>query len=219
MAITTCTEQAHSSSTTATFTAPASINAGDLLVAVCRGANSGIDAPADSVPSGFTEIATLSGTNAGRRMTYSYKIADGTEDSEVLDSIAADDTWINLLVQFRADEPITAVAVQSIVSQLTSNNPTSKTVTSATGAVPLLAITTWMDSPTSSDISPRTQSPALTELSDNTHLYLGYKFYSSSPADVTFDMDDEGSSNALVGWYFELTGTAAAYTSRFLSVF
>ena len=92
--------------------------------------------------------------------------------------------------------------------ELTDGNPVSQTITSS-AASPLPAIAYGqMANLKAATVSPRTHSPAMTELTtgDVFH-YAHYKIYATtdSPADHTYDMDDEGGSNLLQSGYLELT--------------
>lgn len=216
MAISSLSKIAHNNSTTGSLTLPATIAAGDLLVIIAF-ADSGSGTPADVTPSGFTEIGTF--TSAATRDSLFYKIADGTEDSASVSVLTGSGQQASLVVQFQANEAITAVTAGSSVGECTDGNPTSKTITASSGAAPLVVIATWANVTTSSAISPRTQSPAMTEVNATTHMYLGWLFYASSPVDQSFDMADEGISNSLNGAYLQLTGVASTIKGRFFSVF
>jgi len=60
-------------------------------------------------------------------------------------------------------------------------------------------------------VNPRTFNPAkdgeiqATAVDGPEDLWLAYKIYNSSPADVSIDMDDEGLFNALVSCYIQCT--------------
>lgn len=218
MAITTLTEHAHSSTTTTTLTLPASILDGDLIVIVDRFVNSS-GLPSDTAISDYTRIHTVTGGSTVRISLY-YKIAVAADSSANV-TVPTGTTGLRATgVVLRPDEAITGVTQGGEVGEISNNNPASQNITSGSGVAPLVAIAAWANGGSDSAISPRTQSPAMTEISDNTHQYLGYKFYASSPADQSFDMDDEGGGNALIGAYLQLTGYAGpTINGQFFSVF
>lgn len=216
MAISSLSEQAHSSTTTSSITLPASISAGDLLI-ISHSAGNGSGTPAAVTPSGFTLAGTY--TSSFGRQSLHWKLALGTESSASVSILSGTSYQRGLAVQFRANEAITAVTAGSPVGQITDSNPTSKNITASASSSPLVVIACWTDSPSFNAISPRTQSPAMTEISDVVNQYMGWLFYASSPSDQSFDMDDEGQDNGLNGVYLELTGSAYSPNGKFFSVF
>lgn len=186
------------------LTAPADINAGDLLVFFDTGVNIGAAPDASAVPSGFTEILTDSlGGSDDARMTLSYKIADGTEGSSSLTGMTHD-FEVKLLYTYRGDIAISSVNIVDTDSEITDGNPTSQTIASGSGSAPLVVVAGYTSSGV---VNPRTFSPAKDgEIGENDTAIegsLAYKIYNSSPANVSIDMDDEGVSNGLCGCYIE----------------
>lgn len=210
--ITSITNPSYATSTASTITAPSDLQMGDLLIIFDCASTAG-SPPSTVTPAGFTSIDSQSGTS----MTdaWYYKIADGSEASQSFTGMNGGYSNRKLFVVFRANVPIIGVTVQSKVKQITASNPTSKTITSSGGTVPLLSLASWSNQIDSNHISTRTQSPTLTEVNNTTHQYIGWIPYYTSPADVTFDMDDEGADNALMGCYLEVVG----HNGQFFSVF
>lgn len=194
--VTTLSFIASTTSELSTITAPASIDAGDLLLLV----QSSITDPAAVTPTDFTNILD-SGLEAGRTL-WDYKICDGTEDSTTITGMndSFDD---KILLQFRGDVPITAVTAQDITSEFTANNPAAQTCNASGGASPLIAVGSFFSS---SSVGTRSFTPAAdAEINSSSYHYAKYKIYNSSPADITIDMDDEGGANVLCSGYLEIS--------------
>lgn len=211
--ITSITNPSSATSTTSTITAPSDLQAGDfLLLFDC--ASTSLSPPTVVTPTGWTALDSQSGTSMTDAM--SYKIADGTEAGSSITGMNGGYSNRKLLVVFRGNVPFIAATIQSKVKQITASNPTSKTITSGSATTSILVIASWSDQIDSNDISPRTQSPTMTEVNNTTHQYIGWiPYYSSGWTDQTFDMDDEGADNALMGCYIELTGDAGQFFSVF----
>lgn len=200
--LTTISFIASATSNAASVTAPATIDAGDLLV-LMDAAKSLIGIPTTVVPSGFTSLVNLSGNSFGKTI-WSAKIALGTEDGASItgmDGASADD---KVLMQFRGNVAISAFSTaQSPVGSAGEGDPGGVTITASGGVVPLIAFAGYSSL---AAISPRTFSPAAdAEISSGTGGYAKYKIYNSSPANISIDMDDEDDFNALNGFYINLS--------------
>lgn len=201
----TLSQVASATSTGATITGPASIQAGDLLVLWDRAFDSGGPLPSTVVPTGFTSISNVN-DGVEIRAILSYKIADGSEASASLTGMSGATDVDKALYVFRGDPVIETATPLDVEGQIVDTNPTSHTVGASAGAVPLVIIAGYAtaDFTEGGPIDPRTFSPAKDgEITPATDLYLAYKIYNSSPADVTVDMDDEGINNTLVTCYIE----------------
>lgn len=187
--------QASAISTAATITAPATINAGDILVLADNAI--GTVTPSTVVPTGFTSVVN---TNDGiMRQIVSYKIADGTEDGGTITGMNGNQFNAKALLQFRPDTAASSLALSTPNAQVTDANPTAQNVAASGGAVPLIVFAAYCSG---GAVSPRTFSPAKDgEVTPDTFLYLAYKIYNSAPANVSVDMDDEGNSNMLQSFY------------------
>jgi hypothetical protein len=193
----------------AAFTLPVGIQAGDLIVVwdVATGAS----LPFTALPTDFTPIANV--TISTTRCILSYKIAVGGESGASVNGMDGSSGEAKAVYVFRGDIPITAVNVQSVNSQATDGNPTGQTVTASGGAAPLIVIGSYAVFTVGGTVNPRTFSPAKDgEISVTNFIggfggdmWLAYKIYNSSPADVSVDMDDEGDRNTLVSCYIECT--------------
>lgn len=197
--ITSLTYQTHTTSTAAAITAPASINAGDLLVLIDDALGSPL--PTAVVPTGFTQIGTdLNGANT--KIIVSYKIADGTEDSSSITGMDGNLADRKVMLQYRADVPIASLSVSTPVTQMVDTNPAQQTVAASAGTGIVLGITLFSTITSSTDISPRTTSITPDhEISVTNKFYVHDYIQASSPADYTFDMGDHGNQNGLWGAY------------------
>jgi hypothetical protein len=178
-------------------TAPASIQAGDLMI-FCQ-TNTSNNA---TLPSGFTLINTI--TDGTTLISTSYKIAAGNEGGTTITGATGLAFQSTILAVFRGDVPISAVTVASVASQNAgTNTPTNQVVTSSTGLAPLIVFGGYRAANTGADISPRGMSPAKDGEFNSTFLkhYLAYKIYNASPANVTVSMADHGVTNMLQSFY------------------
>lgn len=210
--ITSITNPSSSTSSSSTITAPSDLRMGDLLL-LFDCASTSLSPPSAVTPSGWTQVDTQAGTSM--RDSMCYKIADGSEASSSITGMNGGYSNRKLLAVFRCNVPIVGVSISTVSKTITASNPASQSVTASSGTAPLIVIASWSDQIDSNDISPRTQSPTMTEISNTTHQYIGWIGYTSSPSDQSFDMDDEGADNALMGFYMQLTG----YTGQFFNVF
>jgi hypothetical protein len=90
-------------------------------------------------------------------------------------------------------------------AQITSGNPAEQTITAASAAS-LPVVLFGAMATTSAAINPRSVDPAMDELTAEVNLYGHRKIYNpgDTPADHTYDMDDEG-INAIVSGYLVFT--------------
>lgn len=189
-------------SSSTTITAPSGIQAGDLLVLLDRADN--LSLPSTVVPTGFTSIANVN-NGSGMRQIVSYKLATGSEGGASITGMAGGLDVNKALAVFRGNVPIASISVASLNAPApTDANPTAQNVTAAGGTVPLIVFGCY--SATNTIVSPRTFTPAKDgELnpSPSQTLYLAWKIYNSAPANVSVDMDDEGSANTLASFYLQ----------------
>lgn len=193
-----------------TFDVPASVLAGDLIVVLDLSTHNSGSAPTTVVPTDFTSIVNTLAPDGDQRQILSYKLAVGTEGGTTLTGMEDDGVTVRAckcLYVFRRSPVAGSLTVAGVVSTSVNTNPAAQNITASSGVVPLVVIGGYgcFNSP----ISPRTFTPAKDgEIfgmigSDDT-MYLAYKIYNSSPANVSIDMDDEGSGNTLQGCYIQM---------------
>lgn len=162
------------------------VEAGDLIVMLNFAKNtSGI--PTQVVPTGFTGLqANGAGTVRGQ---ISAKIAVG--DEGVITIMSGTSLQKAIAAIFHPDAPITGFVWNSPNGEATTTNPTAQNI-DASPATPPIILIGQMGS--SGVISPRTTSPAMTELLNDTNHYAHYTIVNvgGTPADNSYDMDDEG---------------------------
>jgi hypothetical protein len=212
-AITSIVQQASATSENlSTVTLPADINAGDLLIFLDLDVRAA-PAPASTTPAGWEPLLTYGGdvTTSGfqDRLDVSYRIADGTEGGTSLGGHSGGTGNDKLVVTFRPDTAITSVIGTDSGGENTSGNPAAVAVNAGSETAPLLALGFYATA--SAVINPRTftvaGSPAKDGEASNVdqNLWLAWKIYISSPANVSVDMDDEGNLNIIAGGILEVS--------------
>lgn len=186
----------------ADITIPASAQEGDL--AILFDSPNGSPQPSYVLPSGWTELAheTDSDIDNTRRTVISRRVLGAGEGGASITGMSGSGTSRKIMLVFRPTGSIGAVTRQDYASEWTSGNPAGQTANGASGAVPLIVLAHWR---AGNAISPRTASPAVTEVTANNTHFAGYAIYNSSPADHAFDMDDEGGANLLQSFYLEVS--------------
>lgn len=188
------------SESSSTVTAPASIQAGDVLVLydIAQGLFS---LPPTALPAGFTAISNIvSGSGPGSlRSSISYKLADGTEANAALTGQAG--VFVDkVLIVLRRNPPASRLIVGSVNAQVTDADPTTQLV-SASAAIAPLAV---FGCSTGQSMNQRTMTPPQDgQVTVAATTWVGYKIFNASPADVTVDMGDEGGSNFLQSFYIQ----------------
>lgn len=184
------------------ITIPTGFAAGDLCV-VLNTARSAAVAPTAVLPDLFTQLVNNGGVNT--RAIISAKILDGAEGALVCMDGDASDRSVTMV--FRPDAPISAFAANSINGQATGGDPSVQTIAAAAAAsLPIILLGQMYSSGT---VDPRSVAPAMIEVVGVVNHFVHYKIYGSAdtPLDHTYDMDDEGTANAIQSLY--LTFTAA----------
>lgn len=190
-----------------TIVCPGTVQAGDLLVLWDRSEQVAAPPVASVIPAGFTSINDQQGPVGGfAHMIMSCKIADGSEAGANLTGMSGTEYAHKALYVFRGDKPISAINIQdSSSSDETGSNPAAIVLNASGGAVPLVVLagyTVYQGGGGTIVVDPRSFSPAKDgEINPHGSLYLAYKIYNTSPADVTIDMDDEGGENCLTGCF------------------
>lgn len=191
-----------------TITLPASIAAGDLIIVLDAISND--SSPTLVTPSGFTNVTNA--TSSYMRFASCYKIADGSEASTSVTGLLPDPPGggAKIAAVFRGDVAISSFTPASINQPSIDNaNPTAQSVTASGGTPPLIVFGFYVND-YGSGVNPRTFSPTKDgEINESgatyCDLWLAYKIYNSSPANVTVDMDDEGYGNGIQSYYGAMT--------------
>lgn len=181
---------------------PGSLAAGDLAVMLdqANSASNGVP-PTTVVPSGFTSIVNTASAFSHRQIC-SYKILTGSESGSLTGMDGVDSDSKAMLI-FRGSAPITSVTVGGVTGQQTTGNPTAQVPAASGGTPPLIVIGAYGSD---GSINPRNFTPAKDgEITPNVACYLAWKIYNSAPADVTIDMDDEGTINLLQSFYLSVS--------------
>jgi hypothetical protein len=187
-------------STAATITTPGTTIAGDLIV-LWDFPSSSPSGPANILPSGYTQIATVA--SGARRGSACYKIADSGDANAVVTGMDGALNDRKIMVVFAGDNPISSAVLASVNSESTAGDPVAQTITSSSGIVPLVVLGFYGTN--TGTLDPRSFSPASTgEVANGTICYVNYKLYNSAPANITVNMEDEGSANTLVSCYISV---------------
>lgn len=191
-----------SSSNSDRLTAMGSIQAGDLLLYIDLAAEA-LSIPIDVVPTEFTGVytntATLGGGSTGYRVRISRKIAAGSESGNIIGMVGG---WsaAKVLLQFRGNRVFASVSFSTPTWEATDVNPAQQTIAMSGQNTPIIGLGIF-NGGFGIAVDPRTMSASDGEINPDTSFYVKYKIYNASPADVTFDMDDEGGDNILSGVY------------------
>lgn len=184
-ALSSITQVLSATSLASTITFPSGIQAGDLIVLQDWARNiSGV--PSTVTPTGFTIVNDS--TTSTVRGILSYKKATGSESGS-LTGMSGTFGRGKAMAVFRGDVAAATVTSADPDGEATSGNPAAQTVTSGSGTPPLVAIGGYsaMAAITARTFSPAKDGEAGT--SDD-RVYLAWKIYNSSPADVSVDMAD-----------------------------
>jgi hypothetical protein len=197
--LTTLSFRSSDTSTAATIVGPADIEAGDILILSDLAVNK-TGVPTEVVPTGFSIISSINDVSNIRQI-LSYKIADGSEASASLTGMDGNQSDSKILAVFQGDVSISSVTVQDVNGEMTDGNPTAQVKDASGGLVPLIVLGAYASA---GGVNPRTWTGGTaSELSQGTAHFLLYEIFNSSPADITIDMDDEGSDNGLQSSFVE----------------
>lgn len=196
------------------ITLPSSIEAGDIIVLFDKPMG-GTVTPTLVIPTGFTSISdttdSVAPSTAGYygRITVSYKKANGSEAGSSITGMLGDSTnpARKMALVFRPNFTIATLTPASVHAEISHGNPSSQTVTSGSGAAPLIVFGFYGQSIDA--ISPRTFSPAedaeISVPASTNVTFVKYKIYNGAdtPANHSVDMDDEGDLNLLQSFYLQ----------------
>lgn len=195
------------------ITAPATIEAGDVMVVFnCARGSGGI--PTTAIPSGFTEITNVSAADAFlARAICSYKIAVGNEDGTTLNGMTVSgielDPTSMLLFMFRGSRPVTSVTIGDADSgTITTGSPPGQTVTASGGTAPLIVFGAFMSDETIDGYTFTPTGDATGGVTGpNQHMQFEYGIFNTSPQDVSVSNSDEGGDfNGVQSFYLAMAG-------------
>ena len=176
-----------SSGTTSPVVLPATIQENDIIVVYCTtGSSLSATPPTQTTPSGYTLINSVTASsvpNADAEAAYLYyKIAVAGDAGSTLTITSTTSDYRAICVAvFRTNKGSAPIITNaSINSAGGTTNLANQTVTSGSGAVPLIVFGLYVNTATQT-FTP-TQDGTITTA--NTRI-LRYKIYNSSPADVT----------------------------------
>lgn len=180
------------------FTMLSDVQAGDLCFVFGRCVHTG----AFSSPTGFTDLKTFYSAENGP-MWLGYRRILAGDASATFNNQAGGSFYVTNLAAFRPNSPIGSLVIPPFAqSDPTSGDPADVVFTP--GGVPTVAIGCYhSDSP----IDPRGFSPTKDgeiHATGADNVYLAWKIFNSSPAQVTISMDDEGALNSLIGGYVQV---------------
>jgi hypothetical protein len=181
-------------------TAPASVQAGDVLV-LYDIAQGPLTVPPTTLPAGFTAISNIAtGSGPGSlRSIISYKLANGAEANVSLSGLSG--LFVDkVLVIMRRNPPASTLTVGGINAQATEADPSAQLVT-ASGAAPPLVV---FGCSTGQSMNQRTMTPPQDgQVTVAATTWVAYKIFNSGPSDVSVDMGDEGVGNFLQSFYIQ----------------
>lgn len=184
-----------------TITIPATAQDGDIAVLYDYAQNSS-GTPSLVTPAGWANRVddTLSTT---LRVAVATKILTGADAGASITGMNGTFGNRKMMLVFRPDAPITTASYSTFNSEFTAGNPAAQVVAAAGQSPPLIVL-----GGCGHDASPAftTASPAFDAVIVPAHGFfrMGYKLYSSAPADHTIDMADLGSQNSLWSGYIAL---------------
>jgi hypothetical protein len=165
--------------------------------------------PDEYLNAGWTRVLqdTYSIPSYTGRLQVSFKVLTEFDDLTSVSGIVTGNNMI--LLVFRPDAVIAGVSAQGVSYELTTGNPSQKTIAMAGAEGPIIGFG-WYASPFV--IDPRTSSLTMTETPDNTNNWAFTKHIIYNKADTpqsgTIDMDDESTSpdhgNMLAAFYLKL---------------
>lgn len=210
-------------SDTSSIVVPSGVQEGDLILFANMAIKTSVVTP--TVPAGFTKVLpvtqggvafgpiNISGTDYYFHYAIGYKIAVGTEGGTSLASMSFTGS-VNpgsalAVMVFRGNRKITGVTRNDDFFEGAIDGVLSETITSGSGAVPLLAVGLYANLSTSfSSLSQRAMTPDAddeTIFGASNHA-VRWKFFSqnSAPANVSCSMASAAQTRILATLYLEL---------------
>ena len=180
---------------TATYTLPAGIQDGDLIVIMEYA--SGFSLPALVVPAGYTQALTAPfGTI---RLTMLYKIAVAADAGATI-TLMSGLSMIRHIQVFRAEAPISGVTSSGAQFQATNGDPSAQVVATVADPAPQIVIGAYG----TVGLTGRSMAPTEDFIAALANSAMACKIFNSSPAAVTVDLGDGGDGNVLASFRLSL---------------
>lgn len=194
----------------ANISGPASgVQVGDLAVLFDAAHNASATIPTLVVPSGYTQINSVTATNGvtiSSRSTISYKILTaGDITAGAMNSVTGQSgggTSYKIMSVFRnSNGPLSSVTINSVQGEGTVNAPANQTIPLNGVVLPALALAHYRTQTT-----PGFTGTGMTDMLGNNTVHLAkYRLFNSGQADQVVSMTDGGAFNSLQSFY--VTGT------------
>lgn len=199
---------ASSTSTLDTITIPSTAQAGDIAILFDAASNVSGTAPTSVDPSGWTNLASSSGTDGvtiAIRMNVSYHILDSNEAGTTITGMNGGTDYKSVLV-FRPNFNCLSVTRSALGVQFTSADPTAQNITLVTGTPgvppPIVAFAHMR----STGAVSRTVPSGWSEITNTNQIV---QYFTNNPNDTninqTVDMADTG-FNGLTSFYLNFIG-------------
>lgn len=161
-------------------------------------------------PSGWDQRVNETDSANMRASVYSKVLDAGDISAGSITGMNGDAQDLKLMMCFRPSEAIASETASTWTKQLAAGNPSSQVIAASGSALPLIAVA-FASTSVGAAPDPFSWTPSYDALvtpagaGSGNYMLGAYKIVSSSPADITIDMDDEGSGNFLAGGYSRFT--------------
>jgi hypothetical protein len=205
---------------TTSITAPADIQAGDLLIIVQRASNSNASPPTAVTPSGFLTASNEAGTFFAKKYDFStrvivnYKVADGSEASGSFSIMNGSDVDIPLdevatFLVFRGNVALSGVNLGDVEGGIFSPDTEEFIINASAGAPPLLvfaAFSSYSDLPDTDYLDPSETARHSNLAAGSQEIVACWMPQLTSGLDVTTPIIEGGDPNLVSAqsMYFEL---------------
>lgn len=178
-----------------TITIPAGTPQGALIVIFDYSSISGLD-PSAVTPSGYTKFVDLLANQ--RRMTFLYKVADGTEGGVAV-SLMAGASLEKKVVVFSTGKTSPTITISTPATEQTNGDPSAQVVSASAGTGSTVVICGMA----SQNVFTYTSTESMTELYTSRDWVK--MLYRITGADNTFNMSDGGTDNKCASFYISVS--------------
>jgi hypothetical protein len=189
-----------------TITIPASAQTGDMAILYDMALSNSGTAPTSVVPSGWTSVSTLTGSNAngnGIRSIVSRRILTAGQAGSVVTGMNGSERDRKIMFVIRTAMPILGVTAVGWVSRLGGGTPSSIALSSS-GGTPNMVVVAFAAS--ENDV-PSFSFGTVTDTNGASATRAAYRRYTKldSPGNHTASAGDGGDTNGLAAGWFEFT--------------